>query len=54
MKGKLTVLLLLAFTIIVLIIGWFWLQDLIVKYDIDRAMAINELIYTTVENEYIL
>lgn len=39
MKEKLTIILVLLFTIVVLVIGWFWLQDIIVEYDLDTAPA---------------
>lgn len=39
MKGKLAVFAVILFTIAVLILCWFWLQNVIEDYDLDRAMA---------------
>jgi succinate dehydrogenase hydrophobic anchor subunit len=41
MKEKLTIIIVLLFTIIVLIFAWFWLENVIEDYDIDRAMMEN-------------
>ncbi len=38
MKGKLAVGIIILLTIIVLIISWFWLQNIIDDHDIDRAL----------------
>lgn len=44
MSGKKTIIIIIAFTIIALILTWFWLQHVIVKYDIDKATdATNQL-----------
>lgn len=39
MKGKFVVFIILILTIIVLILGWLWLENVITDYDIDRASA---------------
>jgi len=41
MKEKLTIIIILLFTIIVLIFAWFWLENVIEDYDIDRASMDN-------------
>lgn len=35
MKEKLTIIIVLLFTIIILVIAWFWLQNVIEEYDLD-------------------
>ncbi len=45
MSGKKTIFIIIAVTVIALILTWFWLQQVIVKYDLDRAMnTSNQLI----------
>lgn len=39
MKGKRIVFIVLITTVFCLILTWFWLQDIIVEYDLDRAMG---------------
>lgn len=39
MTGKKTVFIIILFTIIVLILAWFWLQHVIKEYDLDTATA---------------
>jgi HAMP domain-containing protein len=43
MKEKFTIFIVLLFTIIVLVIAWFWLENVIEEYDIDRAMMENTI-----------
>lgn len=44
MKGKTVVIIMTIFTIVVLAVGWFWIQDIMVKYDLERpANIINGL-----------
>lgn len=40
MKGKVAVIIIIAFTVIVLVIAWFWVQHLIVEYDLERPTSI--------------
>lgn len=42
MKGKLTVALIILVTIAVLILAWFLLEYVIVEFDVDRAMQVEE------------
>ncbi|MDO6449439.1 hypothetical protein [Oceanobacillus profundus] len=46
MKGTKVVFIIIITTIISLILTWLWLQDIIVDYDLDRAMmnSVNALI----------
>lgn len=37
MKGKIAVFAVIIFTMIVLILCWFWLQDVITDYDLERT-----------------
>lgn len=39
MKGKLAVLIIFIVIIIALVATWFWLQHIIVEYDIQRALS---------------
>ncbi|MFA1819769.1 hypothetical protein ACDX78_06165 [Virgibacillus oceani] len=41
MKEKLTIFIVLLFTVLVLVIAWFWLEHVIEDYDVDRAMMEN-------------
>ncbi|WP_181917167.1 hypothetical protein [Virgibacillus dokdonensis] len=41
MKGKLAVFAIIIFTIIVLILCWFWLQDVIIDYDLKRTSPVD-------------
>ena len=44
MKGKIIVIIMITFTVIVLAIGWFWIQHIIEEYDLERpASVINGL-----------
>lgn len=49
MSGKKTIFIIIAFTIIALILTWFWLQHVIVKYDIDRAIDTTNQLMTSIE-----
>lgn len=49
MSGKKTIIIIIAFTIIALILTWFWLQQVIEKYDIDRALSTSNQIISSVE-----
>lgn len=40
MKGKIAVIIILIFTIVVLAIAWFWIRDIIVDYDLERPTSI--------------
>lgn len=44
MSGKKTIFIVLAFTIITLIFTWFFLEFIIEKYDIDRAMNTQNIL----------
>ncbi|MCC2251824.1 MAG: hypothetical protein ACQEWU_14280 [Bacillota bacterium] len=44
MKGRMIVFLLIIITLIALVLCWYWLQDVIVDYDLERAM---QLIWTS-------
>lgn len=50
MTGKKTVFIIIAFTIIVLILAWFWLQHIVEKYDIDRAMDTTNILISHVKS----
>ncbi|MFD1848932.1 hypothetical protein [Oceanobacillus bengalensis] len=40
MKGKIVVLILIIFTIVVLAIGWFLTQDIMEKFDLEPSTSI--------------
>ncbi|WP_404458479.1 hypothetical protein [Oceanobacillus kapialis] len=42
MRGKTAVFVLILVTIIAMIICWLWLQDVIVEYDLERALGVIE------------
>lgn len=48
MSGKKLIFTILALTIISIIIVWFVLQDVIVKYDIDRALDSSSFILNNI------
>ena len=37
MKGKTVIMIIIAVTLIGIILTWFWLQDVITEYDLERA-----------------
>ncbi|AUJ23446.1 MULTISPECIES: hypothetical protein [Virgibacillus] len=41
MKGKIAVFAVIIFTMIVLILCWFWLQDVITDYDLERTSPVD-------------
>lgn len=45
MRGKTVVVVMIFFTIIVLAIGWFWLQDIMVEYELERPTNIINGLY---------
>lgn len=52
MTGKKTVFIILMFTIVILVLAWFWLQHVIEEYDIDRALDSTQLIAQHVSAKY--
>lgn len=47
MKGKTVIIIIIAVTLIGIALTWFWLQDVIVEYDLERsqpAEPITEII----------
>ena len=50
MTGKKMVLIIVGLTIIALILVWFWMEDVIVKHDIDRAIDTSTYIVGTIMN----
>lgn len=49
MSGKKTIFIIIIFTIVALILTWFWLQNIIDKYDIDRAIDTSNQLMTEVK-----
>ncbi|WP_121640260.1 hypothetical protein [Virgibacillus sp. Bac330] len=49
MKGKIAVFAVIIFTMIVLILCWFWLQDVITDYDLERTSPVYGVIPQTTE-----
>lgn len=49
MKGKIAVFAVIIFTMIVLILCWFWLQDVITDYDLERTSPVDGVIPQTTE-----
>lgn len=52
MTGKKTVFIIIAFTVVILILAWFWLQHVIEEYDIDRAQDSAQHIFEYVNLKY--
>lgn len=50
MSGKKTIFIIIAVTIIALILTWLWLQNVIEKYDIDRAIDTTNHLITRMES----
>ena len=50
MSRKKTIFIIIAVTIIALILTWLWLQNVIEKYDIDRAIDSTNQMLTRMEN----
>jgi hypothetical protein len=43
MTGKKTVVIIIVFTVIFLMLAWFWLEYIIHEYNIDRAMSTKDI-----------
>ncbi len=50
LKGKVAIFIIIAFTIIALIITWFWLQDVITEYDLDTSQPSESNEWSTSTN----
>jgi hypothetical protein len=51
MKGKTIIMIILAVTVIAIILTWFWLQDVITEYDLERAMPAEQITDTIHMND---
>ncbi|SDQ76298.1 hypothetical protein SAMN05216232_3721 [Virgibacillus subterraneus] len=53
MSSKIVVIIIVALTLIILIFGWFFLKDVIVKFDIDQDTSQQEIHLDTFSTEKI-
>lgn len=52
MSGKKTIFIIIVFTVIALILTWIWLQYVIEKFDIDRAINTGNQMITSIKKDH--
>lgn len=53
MKGKTVISIILGVTIIGIILTWFWLQDVITEYDLERAQPAEQIEFVHSNHDYL-